>query len=265
MKLEEKVMKEVDSWNIQIEKLNGEEVKYHDLVKPIFYSIGIDITRKIIGIFKGKIVGIDGNSYLELNLEEAIKRFRLDYVLSHLNNYDFNISETARQIAAEKPESMRIIILNILKENNLNIHELKENKERYIKAPNAIKTEVLDFAEKEIMRYKEFVNYKLLKKLITKNSREIAKRFAKIIINPVEDRKSALMPYLALDFKAAQEAFKSKYLKDQFYKNNMNSRRAAEASGKEYGTYRTALYLRGIKTTDLRKTRIKKLVKTAKI
>ena len=247
MRLEERIKNEVNSWGIE-KTWKGENI---DLAKSVCYGMGEHVTQKVIKFLGSKIADIDTNTYQKLNLREAIKRFRLDYVLYHLSKNDFNMSATAREIDSEKSGSMRVKITNMLKENNLNISELRKRKHEQDLPNNWSYEKILGLAEKEVKRYEECINYKLFDKFISINSEEIARRFVRIIIEPLENRQTALTPYLTLDFRAAQESFISNYLKEQFFKNKENSRKAAEASGIRYGSYRMAFSKRGIRVSDL--------------
>ncbi len=233
MNLEEEVVKEVNSWEISLIRVDKEEVNYSDFVKPIIYGIGIGIVKKLRDLLIEKSNFPKIKSYLEFDFETAVKTYKRDYLLHHLIRCDFSSRRTAEEIFQPKsPEESRQRISKILAEIGLNLKEIRDNPYKYMHNNVSIngpikEEELIKFVENEIKRYADCITLKMFKDAITTSSRELAKRFVRIGKQSLED----IRLYLGLNFNTAQELFKLNYLEKQYHKNHMNIEKAAEASG----------------------------------
>ena len=263
MSLEQKVRQEVDTWKILIEGPNRQIVNYEDLIKPVFYGIGITVTEKGLKLYLDNItINKITKKYTSFKFSEAAEEFRKDLVAyQYLKHGSAKKAAEIMNVGNEKG-SGRIILSQVLNRNKLRFNDIKNNPDKYttFKKDSQFKIsdeEIIDTLDKEVKRYSNIPVPILFKRLINNNSRDIATRFmllAKEIVQEeyVQTNKLVMNEYENLSFNEAVELFKTNYLKDLFIESGMNGRLAAEKAGINYGSYKEHMSRRKISMRKLK-------------
>jgi hypothetical protein len=258
--LESRIREEIDSWDISIEKANGNQVQYLDLVKPLLYGMGIGVTEKIRDELE--TTKTSHKNYWDMDYQSALEEFRKDYIIWHLAQNDFSAKRTAVAIElANSAEVGRTSLAHILQCYNITATDVKKEPEKYLGQLTQSTFEqdndtLVAHAKKEISRYASCINPILLKRLISRNSLYMAERFVEIAKQTVTGEVPESMPLFAFNYQDALEKFTVVYLKEQFYRSGMKTSLAAKRAGlSDDSSFRHMLLKRRIRISDLKKER----------
>jgi hypothetical protein len=256
MPLLEDIVEEIDSWKISITNANGEPVSYTNLVKPIYYGIGIDVTKKIIS--KLAKLNLD-EYYFEGSLKTELARFRRDFLADYYAKNNYDAEKTAKELKITNP----LRVGAIFRECGTNIKEVrKAYKQRIFRfwlsdqvlldqKNDGNHAEILRYATEEIKKYDTIVNVGLIRgDRMNQYRDQMATKFVNIALNYTTN--AAIERYLGLSYKEAYTLFKKEYLLKQFFRHDQNAIEAAKHADLTPNDYRQALYSFGISINKLK-------------
>jgi len=269
MNLEQKVRIEVDIWNISVNvsiKDIKKSVSYESKIKSFYYGMGISVTEKGVAIYsQNRKPPSLIKSYTSFDFSNAVEEFKKDLVIRHYLTHG-TVKETAKILSVgNNEENGRVILCQILNRRGLTFNEVKLNPDKFmyvmnIQEFNISDEKVVNEIYEETRSYSKIIMPILFQRLLLKNAREMAIKFAAIAKEIVKEDFPkdiiSLDEYKNMTLREASECFKSKYFKQQFIDCDMNAQLAAEKAGISYESYKEHMSRRKINMTELKKTNI---------
>jgi ribosomal protein S16 len=264
--LEQKIVQEINSIEISIGPSEDRQIRDIDLVKPLLYGIGIDVTKNLIEQMESKTKYFK-KDYLEYNYENAIIEFQKDFLLHNFAKAGFDKKQAGINMGLGKDhsESPRIVLNQIARrlgfdstilEDYLGDYEpqiqIQLSQEELIKISKDRIKRYCGYGKeigKGIIKISSICDF-LEKKseMLSKKFIDLAKEYAKI---PLVESPS-VQRYDGLTFKDALKQFKIDYLRAQFYLCDMDGNKMARKLGKKQSAIRVLLSDYGIPMTQLR-------------
>lgn len=256
VELEQIIMKEIDTWDIQLRN-NSSSIKSSQKAKFSLYELGIEAAKKIYAESKTiqKKKYLEKVDYSNFSFKEAIGEFRREYLLSQLKRHN-NVPQEAAKASDVTCDAFR----HYMMASKIKVREIRESLSKTDKPGN--KFNPVKIAEKVIDSYSGVFTGRL-KTLVSKNKKLIANRISDVVGDIIQYDNLDSNPdpslglylqddYVELNFEDAVSKFRKDYLKHMVNKHYCkNLRPLAEAIGVNYGAVRVTLTREGIRIKDV--------------
>ncbi|MBI4983414.1 hypothetical protein HZC32_02120 [Candidatus Woesearchaeota archaeon] len=227
----EELIKEVDSWQVEI-KVNNNLVSYNHLIKPILCGICIDLARQEQERLSQRSLNNYSSSLYELPLADAIKKLEEKVIRNRYVVSGFDGKRLAEELGYTYGG-----LRQILHAHKISLREIKED---YYRKKGIIEEKIEEgpeHLEKRILEYNG-LRSPVLNKFLKAYNRFIANRINKIVNSSfTPELKGSTLSEIKEDFVITYVGLHQKM--------GLNLKKVAEVSKVNYGALRARLFRLG--------------------